>query len=108
MKGFYQDNYRKYFASTVNVDPSIFLEPFVRHVSPKGEIFDVGCGSGRDLLWLRKRGINVTGLEQSPGLADLARRYAGCPVIEGDFHTYDFSSMRFDVLLCVGSLVHVP
>jgi len=33
----------------------------------------IGCGTGRDLLALRQLGYDVTGLEQSPALADRAR-----------------------------------
>jgi SAM-dependent methyltransferase len=69
---------------------------------------DVGCGSGRDLLWFKKQGLLVTGFERSPGLAALARKHAGCEVIEGDFETFDFASLAVDALLLCGSLVHVP
>lgn len=48
------------------------------------------------------------GFEQSPGLAELARDNAGCEVIEGDFETYDFSSILVDSVMLVGALVHVP
>jgi len=38
----------------------------------------VGCGSGRDLLWMKKQDFDVIGFERSPGLAELARENAGC------------------------------
>ena len=41
------------------------------------DVLDIGCGSGRDLKWLRERGFSVTGFERSKGLAALARRHAG-------------------------------
>ncbi|WP_394713443.1 class I SAM-dependent methyltransferase [Desulfogranum marinum] len=62
----------------------------------------MGCGSGRDLLWLAERVFKVTRFEQSAGLASLARKHAGCPVIEGDFCDFDFSSLVFDALVLVG------
>ena len=68
----------------------------------------MGCGSGRDLLWMKKRGFEVIGFDRSPDLADLARDNAGCEVIEGDFETYDFSLVQVDAILLVGILVHVP
>ncbi|MFO7559837.1 MAG: class I SAM-dependent methyltransferase, partial [Desulfobacterales bacterium] len=40
--------------------------------------------------------------------AELARDNAGCEVIEGDFETYDFSSILVDAVMLVGALVHVP
>ena len=69
---------------------------------------DVGCGSGRDLLWMKKRGFEVIGFERSSELAELAGENVGCEVIEGDFETYDFSAILVDAVMLIGALVHVP
>lgn len=107
MDNFYEENHRQYFDSTFGVDPSVFLEPLARLLEPKATILDIGCGSGRDLLWFARRGFRPTGFEQSLGLASLARRHAGCPVIEGDFVSFNFSDLQFSALVLVGSLVHL-
>lgn len=75
--------------------------------APGSLILDVGCGSGRDLLWFKERGFHVTGFERSPGLAELARENAGCEVIEGDFELYDFSGLSADAVVLAGALVHI-
>lgn len=107
MNNFYEDNHQHYFASTVGIDPSAFLEPLARQLKPQATILDIGCGSGRDLLWFVRRGFRPTGFELSPSLAALARKHAGCPVIVGDFTDYDFSGLQFSALVFVGSLVHL-
>ena len=107
MDNFYQENHRQYFDATFGIDPSVFLEPLARLLEPKATILDIGCGSGRDLLWFARRGFRPTGFEQSPGLAGLARKHADCPVIEGDFVSYNFSGLRFSAVVCVGSFVHL-
>jgi SAM-dependent methyltransferase len=107
MQDYYQNNCAEYYKRTVSVDPSSFLSPFVNAI-PKGcSILDIGCGSGRDLLWLKNQCFQVTGFEISKGLAQLARIHSGCEVIGGDFETYDFSRLAFDAILASGSLVHV-
>ena len=63
---------------------------------------------GRDLLWLKRRGYQVTGLERAPELAAMAERAAGCRIIQADFETFDFSVIRVDAILLVGALVHLP
>ena len=108
MQNYYQKNYQAYHEKTFSIDPSSFLSPLAKRLPPEAFILDVGCGSGRDLLWMKKRGFEVMGFEQSPGLAELARDNAGCEVIEGDFETYDFSSILVDAVMLVGALVHVP
>ena len=108
MPDFYQENFKAYHQKTFSIDPSSFLVPLAQRLPADAFILDVGCGSGRDLLWMKKLGFDVIGFERSPGLAELARENAGCEVIEGDFETYDFSSILVDAVLLVGALVHVP
>jgi len=107
LENFYEDNHQHYFDSTVGIDPSAFLKPLARLLQPQATILDIGCGSGRDLLWLARRGFRPTGFEQSPSLAKLARTHSNCPVLEGDFNHFNFSTLHFSALICVGSLVHV-
>ena len=107
MIDFYEKNHEKYFHSTVEINPGSFLTPLTRFLHSGASILDIGCGSGRDLLWLRQHGFSPTGFERSPGLARLANQHSSCPVIEGDFQNYDFSSLSFDALICIGSLVHL-
>ena len=108
MSDYYQQNYRNYHEKTFFVDPASFLTPFAEVLIPRTRILDIGCGSGRDLLWLKNRGFEVIGFERSPGLADLARKNADCEVIEGDFETYDFSRLSVDAIILVGAFVHLP
>ncbi len=107
MDDFYNEKCRDYFETTVNVDPSSFLKPLLKWLWPGATVLDIGCGSGRDLLWLKKRGFRPDGLERASKLAELARKYSGCPVNEADFTTYDFSQKQYDALLLIGALVHL-
>ena len=107
MNCFYEKNSQEYFNSTVSIDPSIFLKPLADLLNKGDTILDIGCGSGRDLAWFAAKGFVPTGFEIAPSLADLARNFSTQPVIVGDFHSYDFSALRFDALSLVGALVHV-
>ena len=77
MVDFYQKNHKEYFESTVGIDPSTFLSPLADRLSPGAKILDIGCGSGRDLLWLKNLGFKVAGFERSSSLATLAQEHAG-------------------------------
>ncbi len=108
MADYYRTHAQEYFEATCGIDPRPFLAPLAEFLAPGAEILDIGCGSGRDLAWLKQRGFSPTGFERSAELARLARAHSACPVIEGDFATFDFKSLSFDALLLIGTLVHLP
>ena len=108
MPDFYTHHYRVYHERTFSVDPASFLNPLADHLSAGSTVIDVGCGSGRDILWLQNRGFRVIGIERSSGLAGLARRNTACRIIEADFESYDFTKISADALLLIGALVHLP
>jgi SAM-dependent methyltransferase len=107
-RDFYATHAQEYHERTWSLDSSIFLEPFARLLSPGSLVLDVGCSSGRDLLWLKRRGFSVVGLEGSPDLARIARETVGCEVRSADFEAFDFSTLSVDALCLCAALVHIP
>jgi len=108
MTDYYQQHGQDYFEETVGFDPAPFLSIFSRRLPAGARVLDVGCGSGRDLLWLKTRGFDPIGFERASGLAELAAGHSGCHVITGDFDCFDFASIFVDAVMLCGSLVHVP
>ncbi len=108
MGDYYRRHYRSYYDATAGIDPEPFLGDFARRLAPGDRVLDVGCGSGRDLHWLRRKGMTAIGFERSPELADLARRLSGCEVIEGDFSVFDFRPLSVDAIILCGALAHLP
>ncbi|MDQ7825092.1 MAG: methyltransferase domain-containing protein [Candidatus Eremiobacteraeota bacterium] len=108
MDDYYENRSAEYHERTFYIDPSSFLLPLEKVLSPEDSILDVGCASGRDLCWLKNHGFKATGFERSSSLAERARDCSGCEVIEGDFELFDFSSLKYDALVLVGTLVHIP
>jgi SAM-dependent methyltransferase len=108
MKDSYHTHYKEYHEQTFHIDPTPFLTPLANNLNSGDTILDIGCGSGRDLLWFKERGFNVIGFERSRGLAELAKENVGCELIKGNFETYDFSRLSVDAILLIGALVHLP
>lgn len=40
----------------------------------EGPVLDLGCGAGRHALYLQGRGLDVTGIDSSPGAVEVCRR----------------------------------
>ncbi len=52
-----------------------FEQQFEKHLKEKPElILDLGCGTGKMTLTLAKRGYDMTGVDYSPEMLDIARR----------------------------------
>ncbi|MBI9088694.1 MAG: class I SAM-dependent methyltransferase [Desulfobacterium sp.] len=107
MTDYYQKECGRYFERTVGLDPSPILEPFAARLAKGATVVDIGCGSGRDLLWLKQRGFLPFGMERAPDLAALAEKHSGCRVIVADLQGFDFSTIAVDAMLLTGSLVHL-
>lgn len=108
MPDYYDIFFKEYFDKTAHIDPAPFLSPLLEFLPEKAEIFDIGCGSGRDMAWLKSKGFKPFGLEKSPGMAEYAEKRSGCRIIKADFLTHDFSAYNVDCIILSASLVHQP
>ena len=77
-------------------------------LKPGASILDVGCGTGRHSIELAKRGYNVTGLDLSEKMLEVAKANAGDAEIEwinADARNFALDKM-YDgaICLCEGSL----
>ena len=104
---YYDNNARKYFDSTVDMDMEPLYERFLPYVPIGGTILDAGCGSGRDTKVFLRRGYVVTAMDASAEMARLASTYTGLQVHHLRFEEMEFTS-AFDAIWASASLLHVP
>lgn len=74
---FYDSNAHEFIEQTINVDMHLLYQPFISSLSvvpPNHQnILDLGCGSGRDSLYFASLGFNVTAIDASAILIELAK-----------------------------------
>ena len=71
----------------------------------KGKILDVGCGAGRHVLYLQKKGLDITGIDSSK-LAISVCRQRGCKsVVAQDI--FKFKNKTFDTILLFGNNIGI-
>ena len=81
-------------------------------VQPGTRVLDVGCGVGRLMLRIARRGCRVTGVELIRADLRSARRLLGevwqqVELIEGDGGRLPFADESFDFVTCTETLEHV-
>lgn len=74
-------------------------------------VVEIGCGTGHFTRWLRERGLEIFGVDRSPGmLAALRRRSPDLPVVLADAHALPMARSSVDLCLFVTTLefLHDP
>ena len=103
---YYDNNAKKYFDLTVNANMQLQYDSFLKFVKREGKILDFGCGSGRDSLYFKNHGYDVTAIDGSEEMCKLARVYTGLDVRCMDFN--DFHEVdSYDGIWACGSLCHI-
>ncbi len=85
------------------------LEKFLSFFDPGASILDVGCGSGVKSKILQQKGMNVTGIDFSEKMLEIAKRR----VPEGNFQLVDLYKIadfdkKFDGIFAQAVLLHFP
>ena len=77
---YYDENGEDFFNGTVDTDMSSHYDKFLALIPNNGSILDAGCGSGRDTLKFKSLGYDVTAIDGSEKMCELASRHSGIDV----------------------------
>ena len=73
------------------IDIYLFDQLLRGRITPGMRIFDAGCGSGRNLVYLLREGYEVYGVDANPHAIEMTRRLAG----SGHFRVEALEAMSF-------------
>lgn len=106
------DKHAKEFASFTTIFRGK-LEKWINYYSdqfPKGSlVLDIGCGAGRDALYLANKGLSITGIDFSQRLIRIAKKKVPSgKFLVMDFENLSFPKNNFDGVWASASLLHIP
>jgi 2-polyprenyl-3-methyl-5-hydroxy-6-metoxy-1,4-benzoquinol methylase len=99
----------EYERNAADLHPSELAQVLINNIPIGGSILDLGCADGRDAKIFSERGYNVTGIDLSTKLLEIARVKAPLAQFKQmDMRNLDFSSESFDGIWAVASFLHLP
>ncbi len=104
---YYNQNAAEYFEQTVDIDMQVHWDYFISLLPEESNVLDLGCGSGRDSAYFISRGFDVTAMDASEEMCDLASIHIGQDVLKLSFEEMDFNEV-FEGIWACSSLLHVP
>jgi 2-polyprenyl-3-methyl-5-hydroxy-6-metoxy-1,4-benzoquinol methylase len=106
-KNFYKKNFLEYFNYTLNINNSIRINKITKIIPKNGTVLDVGCGSGRDVISLRKKQIEAYGFDDCKELIELAKKEGSKDWFEvKNFENFN-NDKKYDLIMANASLLHL-
>lgn len=103
---YYEQQGQAFFEGTAYIDMSAFYSAFLELLPKNGHILDLGCGSGRDSKAFLARGYQVSAVDASPKMVEMASQFIGQAVLLQDARTLEYLD-AFDGIWACASLLHV-
>jgi SAM-dependent methyltransferase len=103
---FYADEAPVYTASGPD-GAARHLPEFLARLQPGARILELGCGGGRDALYMLERGFDVDATDGTPEIAAQAEQRLGRPIRVMRFDQLD-SENEYNAVVASASLLHVP
>jgi SAM-dependent methyltransferase len=105
------DEYARRIAGELEHKPfdRALLDRFAARVRGIGPVMDVGCGPGHVAGYLHARGVDVHGMDLSPGMVEQAReRFPDVPFETGDVTALAAPEGAWAAAVAFYSLIHLP
>ena len=87
----------------------MLLDQFAARVNGTGRVCDLGCGPGHVARYLHGRGVDIFGLDLSPGMLDQARKLnPNLEFQQGNMLALDVQDSAWSAIVAFYSIVHIP
>lgn len=103
---YYRDNAKSFIEETLDKEMHLQYALFEKHIPHPSSILDAGCGSGRDSLYFKNKGHQITAFDNTQEMCDFAARLIGQEVLHLGFEELTFEN-QFDAVWSSASLLHI-
>jgi tellurite methyltransferase len=107
-KPFWEESYKIDDVSTFGIEPNPTIRERWHMFEKNGDVLDVGCGEGKNVIFLAQKGFNVDAFDISKSGIDKLKRLASKNQIEVSAWVQDLRDYRFekkyDVITSHGTL----
>jgi len=79
----------------------------IQHVKGATSFIEIGCGTGTLMAQARQRGMKVIGFDTNPYAPPIARERHNIE-IETELWAHDTLAEKYDVVVCISTMEHVP
>ncbi|OLC98508.1 MAG: class I SAM-dependent methyltransferase [Acidobacteria bacterium] len=87
----------------------MLLEGFAARVNGTGRVCDLGCGPGHVARYLHDRGVDIFGVDLSPGMLEQARKLnSNIEFQQGNMLALDVEDGAWAGIIAFYSIVHIP
>jgi SAM-dependent methyltransferase len=91
-----------------NVHLDQAIDSFASRLKPGATVLDLGCGPGRDIALLRRRGYDVIGMDLSQGMLREAQQRVGGLLAGADMRRLPLPDASLNGVWLCAALLHLP
>jgi len=87
----------------------MLLDEFAARLKGAGRVCELGCGPGHVARYLHDRGVDIFGIDLSPGMIEQARKLnPGIEFQQGNMLALDVEDGAWAAIVAFYSIVHIP
>lgn len=106
MSNYYDKNSKQFIDMTINCNMEDIYSHFTKYLKKNYSILDAGCGSGRDSLYFKNSGYDVTAFDLSEEMVKSTKKVAKIDVYKLGFLDIKWKD-NFNAIWACASLLHV-
>lgn len=104
VRDFYNNNYKRFDSSRFSIWKAV--KDFINDIPPKNVVLDVGCGNGKNMIYMQNKNITVIGIDFCDKLLNICKEKL-LNVKYADVRNIPFENNTFDYVISIAVIHHL-